>query len=106
MMVIKAIYELDKTISELEDTGDYFVDFLRTPTLEAGILRLHPGEIDSQKTHSKDELYHVIRGDGGIRIGEKDHTVRSGTSIFVPAGVEHHFHGNRTDLTVLYVFPT
>jgi mannose-6-phosphate isomerase-like protein (cupin superfamily) len=47
------------------------------------------------------QVYYVIEGNGFIKLG-KDHAVRQGTSIFVPAKADHRFHGNKQDLVIFY----
>jgi mannose-6-phosphate isomerase-like protein (cupin superfamily) len=101
---MKSIYELDEILSELEeDEESYFVDFLSTKNVEAGIIRLRKDQKDTQTAHSADEIYHVIEGEGFIQIERRNHAVKKGTCIFVPANVQHNFHGNKSDLTVFYV---
>jgi mannose-6-phosphate isomerase-like protein (cupin superfamily) len=97
-------YELENILSTL-DNDDYFADFLNTKSLEAGIMRVRIDQNDTQTSHSMDELYYVIEGEGYLRINGKNHKVRKGTIIFVPANSEHNFHGNQADLIVLYIFP-
>jgi mannose-6-phosphate isomerase-like protein (cupin superfamily) len=41
-------------------------------------------------------------GDGFIKLDGKDHQIRQGTSIFVPAKADHRFHGNKQDLVIFY----
>ena len=96
------IFDLSKLLSELEDQGGYFIDFMSTRGIQAGVIRLHPGENDSQKAHSVDEVYFVVEGDGFIKLDGKDHEIRQGTCIFVSAKVDHRFHGNEQDLVVFY----
>jgi mannose-6-phosphate isomerase-like protein (cupin superfamily) len=36
------------------------------------------------------------------KLGGKDHQIRPGTSIFVPAKADHRFHGNKQDLVIFY----
>ena len=99
------IYELGKIFSGLEDSKqDYYDDFLSTKSFEAGIIRLRKDQDDTQSTHSVDEIYYVIEGEGLIRICGKNYEVRKGIVVFVPANTEHRFHKNRGDLIVLYVF--
>jgi mannose-6-phosphate isomerase-like protein (cupin superfamily) len=98
------IFELQNIISDLDYEGGYLLDFMKVRNLEAGIIRLHPGEKDIQKPHSADELYYVLEGSGFMEIGKTSHLVKKGSIIFVPAGLEHRFYGNKDDLTVLYVF--
>jgi mannose-6-phosphate isomerase-like protein (cupin superfamily) len=101
---MERIYELGKILSGMEDSKeDYFVDFLNTKSFEAGIIRLHKDQEDTQSTHSVDEIYYVIEGEGFISIDGKNHDIRQGTSIFIEANVKHNFHGNTRDLVVLYI---
>ena len=99
-----------KSIHKLEDIlntfgkDDYFVDFLNSMSLEAGIIRLREGHEDIQTTHSLDELYYIIGGEGYIRIEGKSQPIHQGTIVFISAGIEHNFYGNRTDLVILYIF--
>jgi hypothetical protein len=41
------VFELNKLLYELDGQGGYFIDFISTRGIEAGIIRLHAGEIDS-----------------------------------------------------------
>jgi mannose-6-phosphate isomerase-like protein (cupin superfamily) len=56
------LYELNNILSELEDKGGYFIDFINTKGIHADIIRLHAGEIDTQGPHTVDEVYYVIEG--------------------------------------------
>jgi mannose-6-phosphate isomerase-like protein (cupin superfamily) len=94
------VFELNKLLSELDGQVGYFIDFISTRGIQAGIIRLHPGEIDTQGPHTVDEVYYVIEGNGFIKLDGKDHEIRQGTSIFVPAN--HKFHGNKQDLVIFY----
>jgi mannose-6-phosphate isomerase-like protein (cupin superfamily) len=98
-----SFYELNKILSTIE-RDEYFVDFLNKKSLDAGIIRLREDQKDTQTTHSLDELYYVIEGEGYILVNQKNIRISKGTTIFVPAHTAHNFHGNRGDLIVLYVF--
>ena len=78
------VFELNKLLSELDGQGGYFIDFISTRGIQAGVIRLHPGENDSQEPHSVDEVYYVIEGNGFIKLEGKDHQISEGTCIFVP----------------------
>jgi mannose-6-phosphate isomerase-like protein (cupin superfamily) len=79
------LYELNNILHELEDKGGYFIDFINTKGIHAGIIRLHAGEIDTQGPHTVDEVYYVIECSGFIKLDGKDHEIRQGTSIlFLP----------------------
>lgn len=97
-------FDLDKIISNIPE-DNYWVDFIKTKHLEAGILRLLPGEKDTQTPHESDELYFVIEGKGFLKMGSKDMPVKKGSIAFVPANLPHHFYGNDDGtLVALYVF--
>jgi hypothetical protein len=85
---MKKIYELNDLLSELKERNGYFIDFITTKGIQAGIIRLHPFQKDTQEPHSVDEVYYVIE---------------ERTSVFVPAGADHKFHGNNQDLVIFYV---
>jgi hypothetical protein len=60
------IYDINKVIAKLETTnnnnGDYFLDFLQTKSINAGVLILKPKQKDTQEPHSLDEIYYIIKG--------------------------------------------
>jgi mannose-6-phosphate isomerase-like protein (cupin superfamily) len=97
---MKNLFELKDLLSELN--GSYFTDFITTKGIQAGIIRLHPNEKDTQEPHSVDEVYYVIEGSGFIKLNDKNYSIKQGTCIFVPAGMEHRFHGNTQDLLIFY----
>jgi mannose-6-phosphate isomerase-like protein (cupin superfamily) len=99
---MKNICELNDVLSELDKHGGYFIDFIITRHIQAGILRLHAGDNDTQEPHSVDEVYYVIQGNGLINLNGKNCAIKQGTSVFVAAGTEHRFHGNTEDLVIFY----
>ncbi|RPJ32750.1 MAG: cupin domain-containing protein [Nitrosopumilales archaeon] len=86
----------------LENSG--FLNFFDLKHLQAGILRLEPGERDTQEPHSLDEIYLVLEGDGFIEIGKKEYILKKDLFIFVPADVKHRFYGNTKEILVIYFF--
>jgi len=102
---MEEIFDTQNILLELgQKDSNYFVDFLHNDSFEAGILRLSPGQKDIQGPHSADELYFVIEGNGFIKILQKDYKIAKGSCIFVSSNTKHHFHGNESELVVLYVF--
>lgn len=87
---------------DLDNSG--FLNFFELDHLQAGILRLKPGEQDTQEPHSLDEVYLVLEGDGFIEIGKKTYTLKKDLFIFVPAEVKHRFCGNSKEIIVVYFF--
>jgi mannose-6-phosphate isomerase-like protein (cupin superfamily) len=102
---METTYELKKILSKLQNKDDYFVEFLDTRSLEAGVIRLRRDQKDTQTTHRIDELYYVIEGQGFILIDGKNYALHKGTIVYVPADTLHNFYGNEGDLIVLYFFP-
>lgn len=102
---VEKIYRLGDIISHMSNLKEeYYLEFLNTRNLDAGVIKLGPGQLDNQSTHSLDEIYYVIEGEGLIRINRKDHQVGNGSLVFVPANTKHRFHGNKRELIVLYIF--
>jgi quercetin dioxygenase-like cupin family protein len=79
-------------------------EFLRVPSMSAGVYVLSAGAIDAQKPHHEDEVYYVIRGRAHFTAGAEDREVSAGRVIFVAAEVEHHFHDITEELVVLVLF--
>jgi mannose-6-phosphate isomerase-like protein (cupin superfamily) len=98
------IFELKDLLSKVRNSSSYFLEFINSGRIEAGIIKLRPGQCDTQEPHNKDELYYIIEGEGYIRIGSREYMLKQGTMIFIPAKTHHRFLKNNTDLIVLYVF--
>jgi mannose-6-phosphate isomerase-like protein (cupin superfamily) len=102
---VKKIYRLRDIISHMSNLKEeYYLEFLNTRSLDAGIIRLGEGQLDNQSTHSLDEIYYVVEGEGLISISGKNHQISNGSFVFVPANTRHRFHGNKGELIVLYIF--
>ena len=101
---MEELFGLDEIVSRIDIQENYFISFLNTKGIEAGILKLRPRQKDTQVPHSLDEVYFVIEGNGFIEIKNSTYKVKKGTIIFVPAESKHRFYGNDQDLVVLYVF--
>ena len=101
---MEKIIKLESLMSQLEHEGNYFLDFVNLQHLQAGILRLKPGEEDIQEPHPFDEIYFVIRGDGNILINNKKYNIKTYSFIYVPANTEHRFFGNTEEILVAYFF--
>ncbi|MCI4361345.1 MAG: cupin domain-containing protein [Thermoplasmata archaeon] len=81
-----------------------YLEFLRVPTMSAGVYVLGAGAIDQQSPHTEDEIYYVVRGRAGFQQGDRNSVVRSGDALFVPAGEVHRFHDIEEELLLLVVF--
>jgi mannose-6-phosphate isomerase-like protein (cupin superfamily) len=103
-MTEEKVFDLQNLLTQLENKGGYFLDFLKVRNLEAGIIVLHPEQEDTQEPHSADELYYIIEGTGSMELGKMIISVKKGSMVFVPARLPHKFYGNKEDLVVLYMF--
>ncbi len=98
------IIEVRKLLSRMELDNSDFLNFFDLQHLQVGILRLKPGEKDTQEPHPLDEIYLVLDGDGFIEIGNKVYTLKKDLFIYVPANVRHKFYGNTQEILVVYFF--
>ena len=101
---MKLEFDLANSIEKIKNGNSYFHTFINKDSLAAGVLVLQPGEEDTQAPHDSDEVYYVISGDGFLKIKDKDYKVSKDKFFFVAKDVEHYFHGNKKELTVLYFF--
>jgi enamine deaminase RidA (YjgF/YER057c/UK114 family) len=85
-------------------TAEVYEEFLRIPALSVGLYRHEAGVDVPQEPHTEDEVYYVISGRGIVAINGMDHAVTSGSVVYVPSGVVHHFHTVTEPLQVLVVF--
>ena len=102
--MLKIEFDTNEYIQNIAKSKSYSHTFINKNNLVAGILRLEPGEEDTQAPHDSDEIYYVIRGDGFLNIGENDYSISEGRAYFVGKNLEHKFHGNKKELVVLYFF--
>jgi quercetin dioxygenase-like cupin family protein len=84
--------------------GKAYREFLRVPSMSAGLYVLAAGADDTQRPHREDEIYYVVRGQARFRAGEEDHEVSAGSVLFVAAQVEHHFYDIQEELAALVFF--
>ena len=96
------------TVSDLiatrEQKGELYSEFLRVPTISAGIYQLSAGATDPQEPHTEDEIYYVVQGQAQIQVATEHTPVKAGSIVFVAANVDHRFHSITEDLTVLVFF--
>lgn len=101
---LKIEFDTKKYVKDLIKSKSYFHTFLNRKNLSVGVLRLAPGQEDTQDPHASDEVYYVVKGDGFLKVGDKNYAVSAGMSYFVAKNIEHHFHRNTEDLVVVYFF--
>lgn len=96
-----AVTEIDVQRARI---GKAYREFLRVPSMSAGLYVLAAGADDTQRPHHEDEMYYVVRGRARFRAGEEDREVSAGTVLFVAAEVEHRFYDIKEELAVLVFF--
>jgi quercetin dioxygenase-like cupin family protein len=85
-------------------TGKLYREFLREPSMSAGLYVLAAGATDPQKPHHEGEMYYVVRGQGRFQAGGDDRDVSAGSVLFVAAELEHRFHDITEELEILVFF--
>ncbi len=97
-------FHLPQVIADRQQQDRSYLEFLRVPSMSAGIYFLPAGGTDPQRPHTQDEVYYTIKGRGSIRVGSQDRAVKAGDFILVEAREEHRFHSITEDLTLLVFF--
>ena len=97
-------FELAKLATQGAKSNRAWLEFLRVPTLSAGIYHLKAGQEDLQQPHTEDEVYYIISGKASFRAGTEQLAVGPGSVLFVERNLEHRFLDIREDLTALVFF--
>ncbi len=97
-------FELVDLVTVQQRLKEAYVEFFRAESLSLGLYVLPAGSVDPQQPHDEDEVYYVVSGSARLTTGTEDRDVKPGTSIFVPAGLEHRFHSIEENLIILVVF--
>jgi mannose-6-phosphate isomerase-like protein (cupin superfamily) len=95
---------IEDEVARTQRSKEGYSEFLRVPTMSAGVYVLAAGATDGQAPHTEDEVYYVIRGRGQFRLGQENQAVNPGDVLFVPAEVPHQFHSITEELVLLVVF--
>lgn len=101
---MKSEFDTKQYIEKIKNSGSYFHTFINRDNIAAGILVLKPGQEDTQIPHDSDEIYYVIRGDGFLRVNNKEYRISEGMAYYVKKKIPHKFFGNKTELVVVYFF--
>ena len=101
---MKLDFDLSSYFEKIKNSTSFFHTFINRDSLAVGLLVLKPGEEDTQTPHASDEVYYVISGNGFLKIKNKDYPVSKDKLFFVAKDVKHYFHGNTSELKVLYFF--
>ncbi len=91
-------------VKEARRAPNGYVEFLRVPSMSAGVYVLSAGAEDRQSPHLEDEVYYVVRGRGKFQRGREEMSALPGDVLFVPARALHRFHSIEEELVLLVVF--
>ena len=97
-------YEIAQVEADRVAGGRLYQEFLRVPSISAGLYVLEAGADDPQRPHQQDEIYYVIAGRAQIRVDGEDRAVQAGSVVFVAKHVEHGFHSIEQRLQLLVAF--
>lgn len=97
-------FQIDQLEKQRGQAGKSYLEFLRIPSMSAGVYTVLAGATDQQRPHKEDEMYYVVRGRARMRAGSEDQDVNQGSVIFVAAEVEHRFYNITEELVVLVFF--
>jgi mannose-6-phosphate isomerase-like protein (cupin superfamily) len=97
-------YEIAEVEADRVAAGRLYQEFLRVPSISAGLYVLEAGAGDPQRPHQQDEIYYVIAGRAQIRVGGEDRAVQAGSVVFVARHAEHRFHSIEQRLELLVAF--
>jgi mannose-6-phosphate isomerase-like protein (cupin superfamily) len=97
-------FELDELEKKQAEAQGPYLEFLRRRGMSVGLYSLPAGGEDYQQPHVADEMYFVLRGQGKLRVGDREHAVRQGSVVSVDHGEDHNFFDITEDLSLLVVF--
>jgi mannose-6-phosphate isomerase-like protein (cupin superfamily) len=102
--IIMDAFELHQLLDKRSRTQHAYLEFLRVPSLSAGVYVLPAGGTDPQQPHTEDEVYYIASGRGAIYVAGQNRDVAAGSVVFVKAGDEHRFHSIAEELVILVFF--
>jgi mannose-6-phosphate isomerase-like protein (cupin superfamily) len=97
-------FQVRDLAAQLNASGELWTEFLRVPTMSAGIYKLRAGQEDPQSPHREDEVYYVVSGRAVLRVGDQELAAVPGAVLFVESEAEHRFEKISEDLTLLVIF--
>ena len=72
------------------------IEFLACATLQ-------PGKIIEEHIDPVEEIYHIYRGSGHMKVGDEVREVKEGDSIWIPAGAPHALENRTSEVTMVLV---
>lgn len=83
---------------ETEENTSFRRVLYTAPNLQLVVMTLHPGEEIGMEVHDDgDQFIRVERGQGEAILNGERHSLGEGTSVVIPAGVQHNVVNTSTD---------
>ena len=97
-------FELAELVTANKASEKRYTEFLRVPSMSAGIYGLPAGSEDLQKPHNEDEIYLVVKGQSKFVCEGEVIEAWPGSFIYVPAHADHRFFDIEVDLEIMVLF--
>jgi mannose-6-phosphate isomerase-like protein (cupin superfamily) len=97
-------FEIEDVLASADNGAHTMKTVVKGDSMRVSVAVWPANSTDDQDTHDEDEVYYVVSGRAKLSTEGKDRDVGPGTTIFMPAGVDHHFHSIEEDLKVLVVW--
>jgi mannose-6-phosphate isomerase-like protein (cupin superfamily) len=72
----------------------------RADGVAMGLHVVHITEAECHYHTRTTEIYHILEGEGALRVGEEEYTLRPGLTVYVPAGLPHGGEGDFRSIVI------
>jgi quercetin dioxygenase-like cupin family protein len=70
--------------------GRFFpMDGVEEPEWSGAWVAVAPGETSKRHSHPEKEMFFFVRGKGVLRLGDEEHDVAPGDTVYITPGIEH-----------------
>ncbi len=97
-------FDLFQVDAARRDAGRAYREFLRVPSMSAGLYVLARGAEDAQQPHQEDEVYFVLAGRAKLDVDGDVRQVQTGSVVFVGKHARHLFVEIEEELRALVFF--
>ncbi|OLS20032.1 MAG: hypothetical protein HeimC3_42430 [Candidatus Heimdallarchaeota archaeon LC_3] len=98
------IFDFKSIVEQINQSNIYYKSFIDEPHMDMGMLVLKPGEEDDQKSHTKDEVYFIIQGNGYLTLNNQKFPIKEKSFYLVKKNTTHKFSNNTKSIIVVYFF--
>jgi mannose-6-phosphate isomerase-like protein (cupin superfamily) len=70
------------------------------PDWSGAWVAVAPGETSTRHSHPETEMFFFVRGTGVLRLGDEEHHVSPGDTVYISPGVEHEMTNKGPDRLV------